>query len=189
MSAVRRVISRSVTHSFLEDYQMLIRTMLTAMLMALIVVPQAHAANGEWTTVASACVPDESAAGGYSAEGAAVALPAVASVLVRCNITDPADFMNVVNPMWTAMDVTYHDFDGMANDSRVRVELVRVDEFTGQSFTVTGFNSNVFGAGQQLQTKVFAHAFDFTNNAYYLVIGLWRTMMGGDTRIQRVRLY
>ena len=47
------------------------RTVTIAMLTNLLfMVPQAHAADGEWTTVASACVPDESSNGLYNLEQA-----------------------------------------------------------------------------------------------------------------------
>jgi len=153
--------------------------------------PSAHAANGEWTTVASACVPDEDSAGLYQFEQARFEFSRASTgqIVARCNITDPADLFGG-NPGWNRMDVTYNDPDGFFNNSRVRVQLRRVHKTTGASATIATFDSNLFGVGQQLETLSFNHAFNFVDYAYYLTLILDRTdATVGPTRIQRVRLY
>lgn len=169
---------------------MLIRTVVAAMLAGLFMVPPVHAADGEWTVIPSTCVPSPSSTG-YVWQGAAVYLPAAATVVLRCNVTDPADFMNVMNPVWNTIEVTYSDSDGMLNDSRVLVQLVRVGKATGVGFLAGEFDSNDFagGAGTLLNSAGFFQMFDFTNFAYFLQITLTRTAWGGDTRVHRVRLH
>jgi hypothetical protein len=151
----------------------------------------AHAADGEWTTVAAACVPDEDSVGLYQFEQARFEFSGASTgqIVARCNITDPADLLGD-NPSWGLMDVTYNDPDGFFNSSRVRVQLRRVHETTGASTTIATFDSNLFGIGQQLKTLNFNHAFNFVDYAYYLTIILDRTdATVGTTRIERVRLY
>ena len=153
--------------------------------------PSAHAVDGEWTTVASACIPDEASAGIYQFEQARFEFlgASTGQIVARCNITDQADFSEG-NTGWSRMDVTYDDPDGFFNNSRVRVQLRRVHETTGASSTIATFDSNLFGVGQQLQSLNFAHAFNFGDYAYYLTILLDRTNASvGTTRIERVRLY
>src|SRR4051812_18045472 len=112
--------------------------------------PSAHAVDGEWTTVTSACIPDEASAGIYQLEQARFEFlgASTGQIVARCNITDPADFSEG-NPGWSRMDVTYDDPDGFFSNSRVRVQLRRVHETTGASSTIATFDSNLFGIGQQ----------------------------------------
>ena len=156
------------------------------LVLALCVAPVASAKDGEFTVVPSACNPAPGASG-FVWQGASVALPAAAKVTLRCNVTDPADFGNVMNPVWNTIEVTYSDSDGMAADSRVTVQLWAVGKGTGVSVLAGSFDSNVFAAGM-LNSSFFFHVFDFTNFGYYLQIALSRTPAGGDTRIFRVRL-
>ena len=125
---------------------MLSRATFAAMLTVLLLVPPVHAANGEWTTVASACVAAPSSAG-YAWLGSAVSLPGPATVVLRCNVTAPADFGNFMEPVWNTIEVTYRDSDGMANDSRVFVQLLRVGKGTGVTSVTGTFDSNAFAAG------------------------------------------
>ena len=168
-------------------------------LVAALFTTHSHAANGEWTTIASACALDESATGRYVADGAAVYLAsgATGDIVLRCNVTDPADWFNVNDPLWNRMDVTFNDTDGQGIDKVVTAQLRRVHEATGASSTVVTFTSNVFAAGQQLRNTVVDHVFDFYNYAYYVQITLRRNSLDADgngvpdqsPRIQRVRLY
>ena len=168
---------------------MLVRTIAAAVLVSCLVVARADAADGEFTVIPSACVPAP-ASTGYFWQAAALALNAGNRVVVRCNVTDPADFMNVMDPIWNQIEVTYTDADGMANDSRVLVQLVAVGKGTGNSFLAGTFDSNSFAAagGVALNTAGFFHVFDFTNFGYFLQITLNRALAAGDTRIFRVRL-
>ena len=170
---------------------MSIRIIFAALLATLFLVPQVHAANGQWTTVASTCVPDESSAGKYVADGATVQFaPAqTGEIVLRCNITAPADFGNNMEPIWTNMDVTYGDSDGMAAGSRVLVILRRAG-IGGITASIAGavFDSNLFAAGPT-NTDPFFHVFDFANTAYFLEIRLSRNAANLDTRILRVRLH
>lgn len=111
-------------------------------------------------------------------------------IISRCNITDPHDFFNAVSPPWANMEVTYNDPDGMAAGNRVRVQLRRVHEVTGVSAILAVFDSNGFGAGQQLQFLPFFHVFNFTDFAYYIEIIVDRNnaATNNNVRIQRVRL-
>lgn len=151
---------------------------------------------GEWTTAASACMPDESAIASYSNDSAATSIASgiTGDIVIRCNVTSPAD---TVNPDWNRMDVTLNDPDGAAAGRAVIVSLRRVHEDTGASSTILSLNSNNFAAGQRLAQEDFLHIFDFEHYAYYLQITLRRVSLDADgngvpdtsPRIQRVRLY
>jgi hypothetical protein len=152
-----------------------------------------YAVNGQWTTAASGCVPDESTLGKYEADGGELKfLPGkTGEIIFRCNITDPADFGNFAAPIWNNMKVTFKDADGFGNDSRVFVLLRRVG-ILGNTATVGGatFDSNsfAFNAAPQSQVDFFFHPFDFINTAYFLEIHLLRSNAAFDTRIHRVHL-
>jgi hypothetical protein len=165
------------------------RAIAAAVLVCCLAVARADAADGEWTVIPSACVPAPGSTG-YFWQAAALALSAGNRVVVRCNVTDPADFGNVMDPVWNQIEVTYTDADGMANDSRVLVQLWAVGKGTGVSFLAGTFDSNSFAAagGVSLNTSGFFHVFDFTNFGYFVQISLSRGSAAGDTRIFRVRL-
>ena len=165
-----------------------------AIFASILMIPSVYAANGEWTTVASACVTDERSEGLYSLEQARFEFLAgqTGQIISRCNITDPHDLFNAASPPWNTMDVTYDDpngFNGLAASSRVRVQLRRVHEVTGASATLETFDSNLFPGGQQLRSHPFSHDFDFYNYAYYLTIMVDRDNIQMVPRIQRVRLW
>ena len=170
---------------------MLIRkaTISATILVCCFTVARAHAADGQWTVIPSACVPAPGSAG-YFWQGAALAVSAGNRVVVRCNVTDPADFGNVMDPVWNQIEVTYTDADGMANTSRVLVQLWAVGKGTGIASLAGTFDSNSFVAagGVSLNTSGFFHVFDFTNFGYFVQITLCRDAGAGDTRIFRVRL-
>jgi hypothetical protein len=145
---------------------MLMRTIFAALLVVCMFTPHAHAVHGEWTTVASACVPDEAAVGMYSVDGAYFQFlgASTGTIVARCNVTDPADYWNLDNPIWNYMDVTFNGPDGTAVDYQVSESLRRVHETTGSSSTIKTFTSNLFEAGQQLKSATFNHVFDFYNS-------------------------
>lgn len=154
--------------------------------------PQVQAVDGEWTAVASTCVPDENSDGEYEFDfGRARFRGANTGVIsFRCNVTDPADFSNPANPSWARMDVTYDDPDGFFSDHQVQVTLRRVHEVSGNSFLLATFDSDSFPPGQQLQAASFNHLFNFRDNAYYVGISLRRPANATmNPTIQRIRLY
>jgi hypothetical protein len=93
-----------------------------------------------------------------------------------------------MDPVWSNIEVTYTDADGMANGSRVLVQLWRVGKGNGVAHLTGTFDSNDFAAGM-LNTENFFHVFDFENFGYYLQLTLTRGERAGDTRIHRVRLW
>lgn len=161
-------------------------------LVSLASAPHAQAQfQGHWTTVASACVPDEESTGKFAMEQGTFQFLGVntGSIDARCNVTNPADTGNLTsNPDWDLVEVTYNDPDGAANGSQVVVYLRRVHRVTGVSTDVHVFNSNVYGAGQQLRVENFNHTFDFVNYAYYIAISVRRNVYNLNPRIQRVKL-
>jgi hypothetical protein len=168
---------------------MLIRNVLAAIVLASSVVPQAHAANGEWTTVASACVPDESSDGRYALEQARFEFRGASTgeIVARCNITDPHDWLNLSSPTWSCMQITYDDPDGFLSQYRVRVQLRRAQATDGASQTITTFDSNVV-ADSNPEPHCFDHNFNFFDNAYYLTLILNRSAAQANPRLMRVRL-
>lgn len=158
-------------------------------LLGLVATPRSYGQATEWTTVTSACVPDEESTGKFALEfGSFQFLGAnIGAIDERCNITNPRDGSN--NPGWGVMDVTYNDPDGAAGGSQVVVYLRRIHKVTGASGDIAVFNSNLFAAGQQLRSLGFVHTFNFADYAYYLAISVRRTTSSLAPKIQRVRLY
>lgn len=173
--------------------------LLLAVALALPLSSPAFAADGEWTTVASACMPDESAIASYVNDGAAsyIANGITGDIILRCNVTSPAEFVIDGTPDWNTLDITYNDPDGPGTDRAVIVSLRRVHEITGNSSTIMSFSSNIEAAGQQLISPAFMHTFNFEDYAYYIQITLRRVLLDGNgdgvpdssPRIQRLRLW
>jgi hypothetical protein len=138
--------------------------------------------------VASACVPDEESTGKFALEFGAFQFLGFNTGHVdgRCNVTNPAD--KTLSPGWSQMEVTYNDPDGAGGGAQIVVYLRRVHKVTGTSSDVTVFDSNLFGAGQQLRTKNFDHDFDFGTYAYYVAMSVRRNVTGHAPKIQRVAL-
>jgi hypothetical protein len=149
----------------------------------------APAQTSRWVTVASACVPDESATGKFEFEfGRVMFLGAnTGEIGFRCNVTNPLD--NGGNPGWNVIEISYEDTDGFFTASEVVVTLRRVDKVTGLSFQLASFSSNGAGLGQQLKTQSFNHNFNFTNNGYYIGFSLKRTNNMQNPKIQRIAFY
>ena len=156
------------------------------LLACLFMVPQAQAQ--EWTTAASACVPDEDSPGSYNLEQARFEFlgAAVGEIVARCNITNPLDAL--VGPPWGCMSITYDDPDGFFNQYRVRVQLRLVRDTDGASQTITTFDSNLV-ADSNPEIHCFSHTFNFLRNAYYLTLILDRVNADANPRIMRVRLF
>ena len=153
----------------------------------LFLAPPGYAADGEWTTVASACVVDEDSLASASLEQARFEFlgAAVGQIVARCNITDPND---VGGAVWNRMTITYDDPDGFFSQYRVRVQLRRARDTDGQSTTITTFDSNLV-ADSNPEVHAFNHNFDFVRNAYYLTLILDRVDALQLPRIMRIRLW
>jgi hypothetical protein len=146
-------------------------------------------AQSEWVTVASACVPDESAAGKFEFEfGRVMFLGAnTGEIGFRCNVTNPLDWAG--NTGWDRIEISYEDTDNFFTAAEVVVTLRRVDKVTGLSFQLASFSSNGMGLGQQLQYQPFSHTFNFANNGYYVGFSVKRTNNTQNPKIQRIRLF
>jgi hypothetical protein len=164
--------------------------MAIAMFAGLFMAQRVNAANGEWTTVASACVPDESSDGMHNLEQARFEFlgASTGQIVARCNITDPHDLGNVFSPPWNCMSITYDDPDGFFSQYRVRVQLRLARDTDGASQTITTFDSNLV-ADDNPEIHCFSHTFNFYRNAYYLTLILDRENAQANPRIMRVRLF
>jgi hypothetical protein len=165
------------------------RIVLCAALAAMGLMTRPPAWAGEWTAVATACVPDENAAGKFEFEFGRVMFLGgnTGEIGFRCNVTNPQD--SAGSPNWDTMEISYEDTDNFFSAAEVVVTLRRVDKFSGLSFELANFSSNGKGLGQQLEFQPFVHAFNFANNAYYVGISLKRTNNTQNPKIQRVRLF
>lgn len=148
----------------------------------------AYGQTGEWTTAASACVPDEASFGMFQKTGARYLFSGVnvGTIEARCSVTNPAD--NTPNPGWSRMEVTLFDPDAMGAGAQVIAQLVEVNKFTGNVAVVATFNSNAFGAGI-LRDMPFAYAFNFVNFAYYIDLQVTRNAVAWVPWVARVRLH
>lgn len=166
---------------------MYIRLIASAAVMAgLMLTP--HLQAGEWVAVATACTPDESAAGKFQADFGRFQFLGnnTGTIDARCNVTNPQDSGGT--PAWGLLEITYDDPDGSGSESQVSVTLRRVDKFTGDSFLLASFDSNGQGPGQQVRTIAFNHNWNFVNNGYYVGFSVKRSNTSRVPRIQRVRL-
>jgi hypothetical protein len=155
---------------------------------SVVVAPESRAqSTGEWTTVTSACVPDEDSTGKFVMTFGSFEFKAGAtgSIDARCNITNPDD--EKTDPGWGTMELTLNDPDGAGAGSQIVVYLRRVHKSSGGSSDLQVFDSNLYPAGQALKIKNFNPSWDFATYAYYIAISVRRT--GTLTpRIQRIRL-
>jgi hypothetical protein len=143
----------------------------------------------EWVTAASACVPDEASAGMFQMTGARFSFTTAPTgeIEARCNVTNPRD--DNFNPLWSRMEVTFTDQDGMNVAAQIIADLVVVDKFTGNSAVIATFSSSAFPAGTTLATVPVPPVFNFINNAYYINLRVRRSSNNWMPWVARVRLY
>lgn len=171
------------------------RPFLTVFGMFLLISQAAHAAT--WSTVASACVPDNSSAGKYAFSDGALTFAGshTGSIAARCNVTNPFDD-TADRPIWNLLTVGYRDPDGNAqyNHSTVTAKLFRVRKDNPVEEFVAKFDSQTHGTNAQ-NTSVgvfFSHGFDFRNYAYYVLVSVERDLaavnMGLNPKVWYVKL-
>lgn len=122
-----------------------------------------------WTGAACAFVPDDISITSYDLtdcsfkqEGATLS-----PVIARCNVTNPLD--SGANPGWTTMEISFVDTSAAAGNF-VNVQLWKKSCTTGLASVVATCSSDAFppAAVAQCKTCLFAHVFDFFENAYYI---------------------
>lgn len=154
------------------------------------------ASTPPWTQVASTCTPDETAQRKYAAtdgdvgfrsgfvttetvEGAAPyfwpytdSIPVVA----RCNVTNAMDHDA---PSWNGLVIGYVDPDGSGAAARVTARLVRVSRPSGTTEVIAWFDSNQSGNAADLDRHEdavrFSHAFEFSENEYFVQFSVSRS--------------
>jgi hypothetical protein len=151
----------------------------------------AHA--GEWTCVGSTFIPDETSPAVAPNGPAAMTLGRLhfignsfGTIEARCNITNPNDAG--ANPGWGRLEITHNDPDGMGNMSRVIVQLMEVDKFTGNTNVITTYDSNNFNQAF-LRVVPFNYAWNFVNFAYYVNVQIIRQNANVNPWLARVRLF
>lgn len=163
--------------------------------------------NGVWTQIASDCTPDETSINPVRT-GSGVSLPSASTgtVTLRCNI---ADVMDKAFP-WNALEVVYKDTDGSGTTDQVTASLHKVginaqSESRVFAPSTTGnlniaidpsllavFDSNqvasVTNATQNHHINL-NHSFDFTENAYYVLVKVKRVDLSRNPGVFVVRLF
>jgi hypothetical protein len=167
-----------------------LRTLAAASLLSLLAIGDARA-QSLWTHVASACAVDNGSAAQYDANAArfkvatGVALPA--TVVARCNVTNPQD--NGLDLNWNWLEVAYRDPDGTGTGSQVRALLYRVSNATGGISLLATFDSNAFAAvGDNTAGVLVGGTLDFLHYAYYVEIQVKRSDVANDPTVSIVRL-
>jgi hypothetical protein len=161
-----------------------------ALLLSLLTSDDARA-QSIWTHVASACAVDEADAAQYEVNAArfkvatGVTLPA--TVVARCNVTNPLD--SAADPNWNTLEVAYRDPDGTGTGSQVKALLYRASNATGGISLLETFDSNAFPAvGDNTARVLLGGSLDFLNYAYFVEIQVKRSNAGNDPTVSIVRL-
>jgi hypothetical protein len=148
-------------------------------------------AQSVWTHVASACAVDDGSAAKYEVTAArfkvrtGATLPA--TVVARCNVTNPQD--SGLDPNWEWLEVAYRDPDGVATGNQVKALLYRVSNATGGISLWATFDSNEIAAtGNNTAGVWFGGTLDFQNYAYFIEIQVTRSDTANDPTISIVRL-
>lgn len=136
------------------------------------------AQNSVWTWVGSAAVPDESSLDKYEAIGGQFRHKGTntGSIYARCNVINPRD--DGQDPDWGLLEAVFRDPTGTGN--QVKIQLIRVSNSTGGTYTIATLDSNKFTASDDFQTKSipFNYNFNFFSYAYYVLITVTRTSSG-----------
>jgi hypothetical protein len=142
-----------------------------------------------WTTVASACTPDEDSLGRYDSQNSNLSHRggAVGGIAARCNIVNLTAFGAGDHQV---LEVVYRDQDGPGVSYHVQAFLKFVKNVDGSNPTIVVFDSNLFPASSATQTRrvLFAHHFNFTPNAYYVTLIIERTNTAQTPLVSTVRL-
>jgi hypothetical protein len=147
---------------------------------------------GEWTCVGSTFTPDETSPAAVNGPAAFTFGrfhffgAAVGTIEGRCNITNPLD--NSVNPGWGHLEITHNDPDGMGAGTRVVIQLIEVNKFTGNTVVITTYDSNNFNQAI-LRVHAFNYNWNFANFAYYVNVQISRQNMNMNPWLARVRLF
>ncbi len=163
--------------------------------------------NGVWTQIASDCTPDEASINPVRT-GSGVSLPSATTgmVTLRCNIDN---VMDKAFP-WSALEVVYKDSDGSGTADQVTASLHKVGlnaQSESRVFTpitagnitlpvdpslLAVFDSNqVASATNTAQTHHIKvnHSFDFTENAYYVLVKVKRADLSKTPGVFVLRLF
>jgi hypothetical protein len=144
-----------------------------------------------WTAVASTCAPNlasDTTVFLWLTDGPAVTFQAsdTGEIKARCNVANPS---NSGVPSWTTLTVGYQDPDGTGLDYEVKVTFWRVNKSTGNYSNIASFDSNNFNStGATSHHVTFSHAFDFTNDSYFVTLELTRNAAAKDPSVWLVGL-
>jgi len=101
----------------------------------------------------------------------------IGDVRGRANIVNPKD--DGSSPGWNRLEITYKDQDGSGTTYRVLIKIFRVDKITGVYYgPLVTFDSNSYASpvpSVQYYSLPFTLTFDFSANAYWIMITLTRS--------------
>ena len=140
-----------------------------------------------WTTVPSACSPDEASTGRYDSHVSAFkhTPAATGQVVTRCNVVQLPDFTGGLDQR---LEVTYRDPDGLGTRSQVQADLIQARP-DGSTLILAHFDSNRFtNTATATHTFGYHHAFDFSRNAYYVDVRVTRSTTSLAPSVSTVRL-
>jgi hypothetical protein len=160
---------------------------LTSMLLC---YPTMVSAQGRcWTSVGSAGTVDESNLANVDLTPTTAGIKGTvtnATVTIRYNVVAVDGLFGGEK---TRLTVRFKD-DSVTN-ARVLVSLNRLNIVNGQIFSPGGFDSNINTPPSgvfQTKERDFDMGFDFNDHAYYIVVELTKTGLGGDPRVQALKL-
>jgi hypothetical protein len=137
-----------------------------------------------WTHVASACHPDESSRGRYSATAGRFMHKGTSTgkIVGRCNVKNPRE--DGRDPGWNCLEVVYRH---QSEADQVTATLMRVSNETGGIHEVVRFDSNAddreTSHDEQARYVIFHYSFDFVRYAYYVEIMVDRSQASADAGI------
>ncbi|HEY7042993.1 MAG TPA: hypothetical protein VH419_04925 [Nocardioidaceae bacterium] len=141
-----------------------------------------------WTSVPSACSPDEASTGRYDAHVSAFkhANGATGQLVTRCNVVNLPEFGLGDSQRLQAV---YRDTDGVGTGQQVLVDLIQARP-DGSTVILARLNSNSFSGSQASQTRSvgYTHNFDFEHNAYYVEVRVTRSSTSTTPAASTVRL-
>lgn len=149
--------------------------------------PQAWA-QGCWTTVGSAVTVDEANLGVFAVNNSIVGFKSTVPVGTMTLYYNVVDEELLHGGKTAQMTVRFRD----NNDaSQVVVKLIRVNIATGVETVLLSFDSNLFpppAPAFRTGTVSAAVGFDFTVNAYYLRVFMYKSGEGSNPQLQAVRV-
>jgi hypothetical protein len=135
----------------------------------------ASAQAWDWSSPASAGIPDNTTTSLYLTTGPAVSIPsnAVNDVQFRYPVTNTVGSATDISPAWNTLQITYVDDSAVA--ASIVAKLMAIDKCSDQPVELCSITSSDGGSETQCSTCTFSGGLDFANRAYYVDVTITKT--------------